>query len=240
MAALTAFLTSTNDTLLAAGRQLTNSAPATESSVSETGIPKSTTGWVEMLSRGGTTAAPNVTEPTPTGSGFIWDVTTLEGQQIIAGNWTPTVKLSATKTLTATIVVRAWVRSSGGVFTQIGTDMSLAAQSIGSTATVYAIGAVSQPLTNFNTGDKLYVDLLINITTGWSGSGSETVSVFENGGANEQVVTPGYQVQPPTDPFPAGYYQQDPVSDNRFNTTLRMCKRAGRLWVPHRRVFALA
>src|SRR5258708_5948971 len=42
-----------------------------------------------------------------------------------------------------------------------------------------------------------------------------------------------------TDPFPAGYYQQDPATDNRFNTTLRMCKRVGRLWVPQRRVFAL-
>ena len=197
MAALTAYSTGTAATTVTTSDTLVTTAPASETS--HTSSVKKTTGWGELWSQGTTSAwAAAASEPTaPTGHGFLLDATTLEGQQILAGTWTPTVKLAASSALTATVVVRAWVYHSGGTYTQIGTDMSAAAVAIGATAAAVAITGVSQPLTNFNTGDKLYVEVLLDITkAGTSTSG--TVSLYENGGAAEQLVTPGYQAQPVT------------------------------------------
>src|SRR5579859_5003080 len=196
MAALTVFLTSTNDTLVTTARQLTNSAPSSETSV--TNKTGKSTAWDDLDSQGDTGAwAAAASEPAfgAGATGFIWDVTTLEGQQILAGTWTFSVKLSTSSgTVTADVHVRAGVRSSGGVFTQI-LDMVKTGASITATAASFT-GSGTGALTNFNTGDKLWVEVLLNITANTSASTTATTSMFENGGAAEEVVTPGFQAQP--------------------------------------------
>ncbi len=198
MTALTTYLTNTNDGLVATARQLASSAPASETSVTLTGMPRTgSTGWAEIPSQGGNLGSWLGAEPAASGKGFLWDVTTLEGQQMAAGNWTPTIKLSCTAAFTVDLICRAFVRSSGGVYTQIGSDMKLAGQVLSSTATVYTFGATALGAQNFSTGDKLYLDFLLDSTVDLGLIGNATLTFYENGGANEQVVTPGYGGPPP-------------------------------------------
>ena len=139
----------------------------------------------------------------PDGNGWLWDVTTLEGQQIVSGNWTPTYTLLVSVgSITADIYTRFYVWNSG-TYTQIGSTMSKTGQTINTTATAFAFSAASQPTQNFNTGDKLYVDVWINCKTNSTGSGSallriQVSSSATQGNVGAQIVTPGYQVIPST------------------------------------------
>lgn len=135
------------------------------------------------------------------GHGWLLDATTLEGQLIAAGNWTPTLNLryiSSNGTATADIHVRAFKRSSGGVYTQIGTDMVLAAQAITSATTQYTFSATSEAAMSFSVGDKLYIDIWLNITANANTISNPQFNVSiasstTQGVANDcQVVTPGY------------------------------------------------
>ena len=200
--ALTLFLSSTNDTLVTTARQLLSTAPAAEVSLAATGaIAKNAVGWIELASEGSTNVTLLSSEPAPSGLGFIWDVTTLVGQQTVAGTWTPSIKLSvAAGTPVADIHVRLF-KYNAGVYTQltsggVATDCILAAQTISSTATVFTFAGTTLDATNFNTGDYLYADIILNITTGNANHTTEPITLYENGGAAEQTVTPGYQAQP--------------------------------------------
>lgn len=160
------------------------------------------TGYGECLILSGQSSWPALGSiGSPSGKGLLWDVTTLEGQQIVAGNWTPTMRFKVSVgSIVATILVRAY-KYNGGTYTQIGSNMSLAAQTITTTATGFAFSATSQPVMNFGTGDKLYADVWLNITTNSTGSGTATVSIFTTtsatlGNAFQQIVTPGYQPTP--------------------------------------------
>jgi hypothetical protein len=44
----------------------------------------------------------------------------------------------------------------------------------------------------------LYIDFIVNITSNTANSTTETISLYENGGAAEEMTTPGYQPQPVT------------------------------------------
>lgn len=198
--ALAAYLTATNDTLLTTARQLTSSAPSSESSIAATGqLAKNGTGWIELPSKGGSSTTLAGSEPAVSGNGFIWDVTTLESQQIVAGNWTPIIKLSCPGgSFVAEIHVRIFKRSSGGTYTQftsggVATDLVQTGVTI-STAAATTFTAASLDAMSFVTGDKLYVDVVLNITTGNSNNtaANRVISLYENGGANDVIVTPGY------------------------------------------------
>lgn len=161
------------------------------------------TGWGELPSQGSSAVWPALGAiGAASGKGWLLDATTLEGQQFIAGNWTPTVKVQQTAgaSYTADLVMRAFVRSSGGVYTQI-ISSTLAAQSITSTLTTYVLPATAGLLTILNTGDKLYMDFWQNVTVG-SGN-ALTVTRYDNASSSTQgrascmqLVTPGYQAQP--------------------------------------------
>lgn len=199
MTALTVFCTNTNDTLVSTARQLTNAAPASETTAVTTNISKQCVDigkpWQEIFAQSGS-GGTGSSEPAPSGLGFIWDVTTLEGQQIAAGTWTPTVKLSMNVAgFNADITCRAWNRHSNGTFTQLGNDMILSGQVLSTSPTVYTFGATNIPAANFATGDKLYIDFILNFTANPGTFGTATLTFYENGGANEQVVTPGYAAQ---------------------------------------------
>ena len=197
MVALTAYLTDANATTLTTAKQVSATAPAAETSVLNS--TKRLTGWGELFTVTGQAAWPALAAiGAPSGNGSLLDVTTLEGQQIIAGTWTPKVKLISVGAPTAEIHVRAYTRSSGGTYTQIG-DFVLAATKLSTTfsggAIVYSPVAQSLAAVTFNVGDKLYIDYWANITVA-GGSTTGTISLYENGGANTSLVTPGYVVAP--------------------------------------------
>ena len=196
------YSTSTNDTTISTARELSTTAPASETSVAATGaIAKNATGWIELASQGGTATTLGSSEPAPSGDGFLWDVTTLEGKQVVAGNWSASVKIAEVsgKGVTADIHLRVFKWNASTGYTQftsggVATDLVLTAQSITTTATVYAIPSTALDAMNFATGDKLYIDIILDITTGDSyHAGSGGFDLYENGGANESLATPGYK-----------------------------------------------
>ncbi|MDE2312266.1 MAG: DUF2341 domain-containing protein [Patescibacteria group bacterium] len=197
--ALTAYQTNTSATTLSNASQLSSSAPASEVSTITVKVGKST-GWDTLPSKGTTNNwAAGASEPSQLGTGFLWDVTTLEGQQIVAGNWTPKVKLKVSAgSVVADIHVRASVyHSSNGTYTTI-IDAVSTGKTINTTATVYTLPATAGALTDFTTGDKIYQDVILNITSNSTGSSTAKFTIYENGGANESLATPGYQSQPTT------------------------------------------
>ncbi|TDF98681.1 hypothetical protein [Paenibacillus piri] len=185
---LTVYGTKTDDTLLPNARQLTSSQPSNPTSYATT--VNNSTGWVELLSRGGTgTIGSNA--PTPSGNGFIWNDTALEGQQIVAGNWTASQDLKTSSgTVVADVHVRAYKRSSTGNYTLI-VDSVAAGQTIGSGSTLISLPAVSGAAVSFGVGDKLYFDIVLKINTNNMSSGA-SIKMNENT-MNGYLATPGYQ-----------------------------------------------
>ncbi len=141
------------------------------------------------------------------GHGFLLEnsVLNLEGQTLAAGNWTPTIRLTSMTsssapggTITADIIVRISKRSSGGTYTTIATS-TLTGASLTSTATSFNLPAASGAATAFATGDKLYIDVWLNITASTVGaSGGVRLNRESNDTTgltfdpNAQIVSPGY------------------------------------------------
>ncbi|MFH1246678.1 MAG: hypothetical protein V1489_02815 [Candidatus Liptonbacteria bacterium] len=193
--ALTAYLSSTNSTTLSTALMATSTAPSVE--VSTSTLVGKKTKWGEVISKGiGTAWGQSNLILDPSGKGFILDTTTLEGKQIIAGTWTPKVKMSVSAgSIVASVAMRAYVRSSSGVYTQI--MLASSTQTITTTPTTFTLSTSTSAATNFSTGDKLYIDLPMYITTNTNNDLTLTLNLYENGGANESLATPGYQ-DPPT------------------------------------------
>lgn len=201
--ALTAYLTETADTTLTtADTLLENASTGAGLSNKNSNLTSSTTGWVEIYSQGNGTAQTGAgSEPAPSGHGWIDPNTTLQTNHFIAGTWSFTLLLNnsgTSGTFTADVHFRAYQRSSTGTYTLIG-EAVLSGQSIvvDSTNTSYTTvnASVSASASNtFQTGDRLYIDCLLNITTNTTSgnirmkaSNSSTV-----GSTSAQVVTPGY------------------------------------------------
>lgn len=156
--------------------------------------------WIEVLSQGGTAAA-NASIPAPTGKGWLFDVTTLEGQMIAAGNWSDIFNISisggAGLITLVTSTVRFYRRSSGGIYTSIG-SITVSGISVTGSKQQVSSGNVSLSSAAFSTGDKLYIDRWLQSGTSsdiWSG---DTVAIYVSnsgtaGVANDaQTTTPGY------------------------------------------------
>jgi hypothetical protein len=164
-----------------------------------TTAPLSGDGYLEIYSQGGAGVL-NASLPTPSGKGWLFDSTVLEGQSISAGAWSATVAASdPVPGPVAGIVVRAYKRTSAGVYSLICT-LSIGATPFGTTRSTFTLSTTSASSVSFATGDKLYFDLNIN-ATGWA---SDPVVVYESSSATAgvasdmQVTTPGYA---PTTPF---------------------------------------
>ena len=208
MTALTTFLTNAASATLATANQLysTSGSPATTNTYSRVGTA---TGYGELVSQGTTGAwAAGGSISAPTGKGFLFDVTTLEGQQFAAGNWSGTVRLNCAQngnaapnagTLTADIIMRAYKRSSGGTYTNIVT-ITLAGQTIPSGFTSFSLPTTAGSAMTFTTGDKLYVDVWLNVTANANASAVQDVRFnrlsTDTGGTtgdnNASLVSPGY------------------------------------------------
>ena len=191
--ALTVFGTKpTTTTLTTAGSLATASGgtvanPATAVS--------NTAGYYEILSQSGTSTAQG-SLPTPTGNGWLWDVTTLEGQDLIAGNYTAETRLQTLSgSATLTIIWRLY-KYNGGTYTAIGT-ITLSSQSVTTTTTSFTSAATALAKMSFGTGDKLYTDLWVQNPSAAVSirviQGSTSTLGISNG---HNIVTPGYQPTP--------------------------------------------
>lgn len=190
MASLILYPTSTTDSLLLTADTIVAVDPASSGSGS-TSVGKNLTGWIELPPQGGGTVTPAGTEPSPSGKGWLYDVTTLENQQFDAGTWTAAVGVGefSGNGVVADVHVRYYKRSSAGVYTQIA-DTLTTGVSLGSTFTVLTITGTTGSATSFSTGDKFYVDVVLNITTGDSNHAGGTLGVEDNSGTRFKITTP--------------------------------------------------
>src|SRR5579859_877328 len=197
MTALTVYLTNFAATTVTTSNTLIENATTGASLTNKnTNLTSGTTGWVEILSQGGTFGAGVGSEPSPSGKGWIDDGTTLEGFHFASGTWTFNLgfECTTTGTFTADVHFRAYQRSSGGTYTLIAEATASGQTLVSSSYTVVTASVSAAASATFATGDKLYIDCLMNITTnGTTGnmrmqqSSSATV-----GSTSADAVTPGY------------------------------------------------
>jgi hypothetical protein len=138
------------------------------------------TGFGPLYSQGTTQAWPSLLAlADPSGHGWVLDSTVLEQQNIPGGVWSGSLPLvTSAGTVTADVYVRIGVyHSATGVYTLLG---SLVAPGV-TLQTSWGSGAVTFSGTlsaaSLTTGDKLYADVWLNITSNSTGSSSATVSV---------------------------------------------------------------
>ena len=163
-------------------------------------------GWFELRAGGSKSGTgPFGSAPSPSGFGYMWPDTSLEGDMISAGDWSPTITLRSVGTVRLVPVVRYFKWSSGG------RSYALIGSSTGSTRT---LGSTEQTLTlpvftggdiRFNPGERLYVDLLAKVK--YSCCTAAAVIHLDNGGARQSLTIPPVQVPPapvpPTTQTPA-------------------------------------
>lgn len=195
---LTLFPTSTVGAIVATNNTLSITAPGAETSAgSRIGSASTPTFWSRLASQSYTTANNSATELSPNDTGWLWEVTTLEGQQLVSGSYTFSLGLNtntAGAVATADIHCRLYKRSSVGAFTLV-LDAVLAAQTINHSGAYYTVTGSTAGVTNFATGDKLYYDDQSAITA-YSGFASNTsIATFFNLSTKEFITTPGYQAQ---------------------------------------------
>lgn len=195
--ALTVYLNTAASATLSSANQLTTStANGTTTTTRTTKVGASVSGYGECFAQTTSTAwAAAGSIGSPSGHGWFLDDTTLDGQTIITGTWTPKVRHTLTAgTMTVDIYLRAY-RYRSGVYTLIGT-WSKTGVGFSTTLTSSNLVAASEAAISFATGDKLYVDMWLNITTPNGSNGDVLVtecSVAGGGNANVELVTPGYQ-----------------------------------------------
>jgi hypothetical protein len=183
-------LTATSTTLITAAK-LASSTGGSASSVTTT--INAGSGYYELLGLGGVSTAVG-SLPQPSGKGWLFDTTSLEGQTLASGNYTFIGKLAVgSGTLgPATLTLRVYKRSSSGTYTAItsGTTTSF---TVTTTATAESSSVTGIASMSFATGDKLYVDAFLNAAPGSSRNISFSVSSTTSGVAQDlEVDTPGY------------------------------------------------
>jgi len=167
--------------------------------VTKTTLIGTATGYGEIWSQGNAGAWPAAGSLGGVGPHGWLSGTELEGNTLVGGNFTPSYTLNVSAgSITADLYERIYIRTSGGVFTQIGTNMVKSGVTITTIFTVYTWPATSIPLQGFGVGDKLYRQLDMHILTNSTGSGAATLGVLEGsstslGRANDvQLITQGY------------------------------------------------
>src|SRR5579859_7546988 len=122
MTALTEYLTITvASTITTADTLIENATTGAALLNKNTNLTSGTTGWIEILSQGGTFGAGVGSEPVPSAKGWIDDGTGLVGSHFSAGTWSFSLgfETTTTGTFTADVHFRAYQRSSGGTYTLI-------------------------------------------------------------------------------------------------------------------------
>lgn len=159
-----------------------------------------TTQYVEIFANGTTALQTGVVSiGSPTGHGWLFDTTSLEGQQIIAGTWTPLIRAKVSDgTINADMYVRAYKLAADLItYTAIGTCSKLA-QGLTTTIQNYNFAGNSLSAMTFGTGDKLYIDVWFNLSSPVGTLSTSTIaftsanSATQGRASNAEVDTPGY------------------------------------------------
>src|SRR6266702_5732480 len=157
------------------------------------------TGYGEIWSQGNAGAWPAAGSLGGVGPHGWLSGTELEGNTLVGGNFTPTYVLRVSLgSITADLYERVYLRTSGGVFTQIGSNMVKSGVTITTIASTLAWPATSQPNQAFGVGDKLYRQFDMHTLTNSTGSGAATLSVSMANSASlgvasqVQLITQGY------------------------------------------------
>lgn len=195
MTALTVYLSNVATSTLSTAASLASTTGGTIAG--DSSLIGTSTGWGEVYGLGNSGAwAAAGSIGSPSGNGWLWDVTTLEAKTISAGTWSSTVRIRFSNgTGTVNVSTRFYKRSSGGTYTSIGTCSTTGvAMTTGYTQQTFTASLSSM---EFNTGDKLYMDCWLNITSNSSGSGSAVVFITVTTSATQgdttgAQVTPGY------------------------------------------------
>jgi hypothetical protein len=214
MTSLTVFMTNTVGSTLATTYQLSATHGVDNTNVTQTYTRLGTaTGWGEVTAQGTTGAwAAAGAIGSPSGKGFMLEssVLNLAGNTIAAGSWSATIRFGIGHddgTLGGTIVgdihVRVY-RYRSGTYTQI-IDMVASAQTIPTTSgslISYTLSGSTGAGTDFISGDLLYVDCWLNVTSNVTADTIRAIrlnrlSTNNTGDTNAQVVTPGYAATPP-------------------------------------------
>jgi hypothetical protein len=197
--ALNVYGTNTPSTTLSSAGLLVSVTGASGNGQNTTKVG-TTTQYVEIFGNGTTAAQTGVGSiPAATGNGWLFDTTLLEGQQIVAGTYTPLIRA---KVSGGTASVDMYVRFSKLAadlitYTTIGT-CSLTGQSLTTAIANYNFAGNSLSAVTFGTGDKLYVDVWFNIISRTGASSTDTIaftnanSATQGRASNAEFDTPGY------------------------------------------------
>ena len=162
----------------------------------QTTLVGTATGYGEIQQGGSAAAWPQLGSiGLPSGYGALYDVTLLELQTFLAGNWSSSWEgLASLGGLYGDLHQRAYKYNSGA-YTLL-TEMIVTGKNIGTTLATKATVANALAAIAFATGDKLYLDTWWNIVTNTTGSSLTTISTTysstANGNANYTLITPGY------------------------------------------------
>ena len=166
--ATTLYGSSVAATTITTACKMSSTTGGTETSKTTNAPNDSSQNYMEVLSQGGT-GTDSASQAAPSGKGWLWDVTTLEGQTIAAGNWSAVITLTDTAGFTAVTFILRVYKYNSGTYTAIGT-LTLTGQAMSGTKTSYSLPSSSFSAVSFTTGDKLYFDETIHPTTGhWTG-----------------------------------------------------------------------
>ena len=147
------------------------------------------TGWGELYSQGNASAwAGAASAPAPSGHGWIWDVTTLEGTEIPATTWIPSFQIERSTddgTVAATLYVRIY-KYNNGTYTNIVTCQSNPLTLTSTPQTVNSWINNTSSAISFDPGDKLYCDVIADITENTAAS---TPTYYTLIGTNTQYET---------------------------------------------------
>jgi hypothetical protein len=137
----------------------------------------------------------------PSGHGAILDGALLDNAQFQAGNWQPTLRgtlHNGTANITADLTLRVWILlANGGYSGPIATN-TLTGQTIAfATSNTYVLPAVNVSSFGLGVGDRIYYEILPNITANPNTATNATLRFnFSNssstGANNSQVTTPSY------------------------------------------------
>lgn len=202
IAALTVYGTvTTSATVSTANTLLENATTGATVTNKNTGLVSGTTGWVEIWAQGNASTVSGAgSEPSPSGHGWCDDTaTTLAGTVFAAGTWSATLQFETTTagTFTADIHVRAYQRSSGGVYTLIAEMVSAGQTIINTSFTTFTVSASNVAESNiFASTDHLYIDVLLNILSNTTTGNMrlEEANSSTLGTVNMRIATPGYVI----------------------------------------------
>jgi len=185
------YLGSAGPTALAQPGQLLRTAPTGPRA--NTTVTGRKTGWFELRSGGSASGAgPFGSAPSPSGFGYLSPDVGVDGDLISAGNWSPTITLRSTGTVRVVPVVRFYKWSQGAhTYTPIGSSRG-SATTVKSTERTLVLPGFTGPDTNFATGERLYLDLVVKVTNSCC-SASAAVIHIDNSGARQSLTIPPFR-----------------------------------------------